>query len=152
MKLVPALLLLIFLFVGSLVIMYAGAHVATEAYEFWKHGIEAEATVLSLDDIYHGRGGNTYYYKLAIQDEEVVDGFSYELTVGDTVTVLVLPETPGQVALGDEESSLFEIFSSMAGGWFMAVLVVVLEVFVFVMAIVLLICIWHVFWRIMLNE
>ena len=152
MKPIPTLLFLVAMFVGCVVVIYAGVHGAAEAYAFWKYGIESEATVLSLDDIYHGRGGKTYYYKLAVLDEEYIDGFSYELSIGDTITVLVLPESPGQVALGDEESSLFEIFSLMVGGWIWAILIVVFELFLVGWSILLLVFIWHTFWRVMLNE
>jgi hypothetical protein len=122
----------IFLFIlaGFPILAWAGYALAVDTYMFWKHGVEKKAEVIALDHTSSSRkGGTTYYYELNIEDNRLVEGFSYKLPVGEYIAVLTLPNSPDKVTLGHKNSSLFEIFSYSIGGDIMALLVISMFIF-----------------------
>jgi hypothetical protein len=141
--------LIILFLLGSLLLIWIGTLLTTEAIAFWRHGIPTEAEVLGLHDISRStKGGNTYYYKLKVYGEEHIGKFRYELSEGDLITVLALPGPPLKVALGDEESSLFEIFCLLTGSKLVAICFIALIILSVGMDVVLLIGLWNIWFGI----
>lgn len=141
--------LIILLLLGSLLLIWIGTLLTTEAIAFWRHGVQTEAEVLSLHHISRStKGGDTYYYKLKVYDEENIGKFRYELSEGDIITVLALPGPPLKVALGDEESSLFEIFCLLIGSKLVAICFIALVILSVCLDVVLLIGLWNIWFGI----
>ncbi|QKX16503.1 ABC transporter permease [Microbulbifer sp. YPW1] len=116
--------LYLFLLAGFPLLIWAGLYSAKDTYIFWKYGIEKNSEIIALDHTSRsGRSGTTYYYELQIDENRLIEGFSYSLPVGKSVPVLTLPENPEKISLGKQDSSLFEIFSYSIGGQFRALLV-----------------------------
>ena len=102
--------------------IWAGYSLATEAYDFWKHGVAKPAKVIALDHTNRTRGGTIYYYELEIDGETIVERFRVRLPVGKTVSVLTLPDKPNEVMPGSRESTWFDLYSYSIGGKFIGVL------------------------------
>lgn len=134
---------------GSLLLIWIASLSTTEALAFWRHGIPAEAEVMGLHHISRStKGGNTYYYKLKVYGAEHIGKFRYELSEGDIITVLALPGPPLKVALGDEKSSLFEIFCLLIGGKLVAICFIALVILSVCMDVVLLLGLWNIWFGI----
>ena len=105
----------------------------TEAYQYWKYGIEKPAKVVALDRTSSSsRGGTSYYYQLEIDGKPVVERFRVRLPVGKTVSVLALPDEPDNVVLGTKESTWFELYSYSLGSSFMGAATLVMFAFMLV--------------------
>ena len=145
MNAIKSSFVIILLLLGSLLVIWTGISLTMDAMAFWRHGIQTESEVLSLHDISTStKGGTTYYYKLAVYGEEHIDKFRYELSDGDIITVLVLPGPPLKVALGDEASSIFEIFSLLIGSQLLAVCFIALVMLIVCVDVILLIGLWNI--------
>lgn len=138
--------ILILLLLGSLLWIWMSVSSKKDAIEFWRQGIQTEAKVLGLDHTYDGpRGISSKYYKLSIFGEEHVVRLNYKFNDGAIIKVLVLPGPPIKVTLGDKESGLFEIYSTISDGSLWAIGNIVLDiviVFTDVMLIIGLFNLW----------
>ena len=116
-------LLYLIILAGFPFMLWAGVSLSIDTYMFWKYGEEKEAIVTSFDHTTSaGKGGVTYYYELQIDSDHLVKGFPNKLPVGKKINVLVLPENPKKITLGNKNSGLFEIASHLLGGSFFVVL------------------------------
>ena len=137
--------ILILLLLGSLLWIWLSLSIKKDAITFWRHGIQAEAIVLGLDHIYEGtRGITSKYYKLSIFDEEHVVRLNYEFKDREIIKVLVLPGPPMKVTLGNEKSSLFEIYSLMSDGILWAICHIALDMVIVFMDVMLIIGLFNV--------
>lgn len=111
----------IFILILSLFVGWMFYSSVADTYQFWQYGVEKNASVVALDHISKGnRGPTTYYYELNIDNYNVIEGFRYELPVGDSITVLTLPDEKDKVSLANSDSGPFQIYSYSAGGDLMA--------------------------------
>ena len=116
---------------GFPLLAWAAYSFTTDAYKFWKHGIAKPAEIVALERTSSFRGGTHYYYQLEMDGEPVVAQLRVCLRIGKTVSVLTLPDEPGNVVLGTEQSTWFELYSRSVGGELMGV--VTLATFVFML-------------------
>ena len=110
--------------------IWAGYSSTTEAYKYWKHGVEKPAKVVSLDHTGgSARGGTNHYYELEIDGRSIVERFRVRLPVGKTVSVLTLVDEPDKVVFGTKESTWFDLYSYGIGGQFMGTLTLAMFAF-----------------------
>src|SRR3569833_1118249 len=124
-----AVLTCILVVTGIPLLAWAGYSLATTPFALWRHGVEKRAAIVRLEGAHTGRGGSVFDYTIDIDGRQVQHGFRVRLPVGEAVSVLVLPEDPRTIEVGDKSSTLFEIFASMIGGGFMAALVLMMFAF-----------------------
>jgi hypothetical protein len=117
---------------GFPLLAWSGYSLATDTYALWTRGVEKHASVLSLDGGFTGRGGSTFDYTIEMDGRKTHQEFRRRLSVGDTISLLVIPGEPGTVALGNRASSPFSIFSSLVGGDLIAVMVLAMFAFMIV--------------------
>jgi hypothetical protein len=111
-------------------IIGTSAYFGCRAFLFSTRGIETEATVLRLTNVYNSaKSKDVYYFDLSVEGTIVNEGFHTNYPDGFTLPVLVLPESETDVILGTQEDSLFTVFSTIVGGKVFALLVVVLNGF-----------------------
>ena len=117
---------------GFPLLAWSGYSLAADTYALWTRGVEKHASVVRLEGVRTGRGGTTFDYAIEIDGKRSRQEFRARLRISETVDVLVVPDNPRTIALGNKSSSPFAIFSSLIGGQFNATIVVITFAFVIV--------------------
>ena len=101
---------------------------ASDTYAFWKHGVERRMSVIDLDHTSRsGKGVTSFYDIIEIDGRRMTKYFQIQLPVKKFISVLVLPDNPDKVALGNRNSSPFKIFLYSMGGDAMAIFIYLLS-------------------------
>jgi hypothetical protein len=114
---------------GVPLLAWSGYSLAADTYALWTRGVEKRVSVIRLDGGHTGRGGTVFGYIIEIDGRRVRHEFRAPLSVGETVSVLMVPEDPRLIAVGDRSSTPFAIFASLIGGDIIATMVLIMFAF-----------------------
>jgi hypothetical protein len=135
------LIFLLILAVGLPPFAWSAYSLSRHTYALWTRGVDKHASIISLDGILTGKAGTRFDYTIEIDGKRSRHEFFTRLRIGETVGVLIVPDDPHTMALANKLGGPFAIFAALTGGYFTAIMVLVVYAFVTIATPVML---WRV--------
>jgi hypothetical protein len=87
-----------------------------EIYNFHKYGVERTAKVVEVVYEYKGKGGSEFKTKLLIGNSLILiqKALRVQLAVGEDISVLIMPDEPYKLTLGNKNNSIIELYFYVA--------------------------------------
>ena len=104
-----------FLLIGFPVLIWLFADAAIETYRYWKYGVEKSAMVELEGSLFTKR-------------------VPYQLRTNETYSVLVIPDAPKDFVIGNNKSSLYQLFENIVGNGLIQIYYVTTYIFIFIFA------------------
>lgn len=96
-----------------------------EIYDFHRYGVEKTARVTEVVYKYRIKGSSSFETKLAVGNFLIQKDLRVQLPIGQDVSVLVMPNEPYKLTLGNRSSSIFELYFYDVGSFTRAVMILI---------------------------
>ena len=90
--------------------------------------------VIELSNTSGYKGHTTYYYKVELEGSLFTKRVPYQLRTNETYSVLVIPDAPKDFVIGNNKSSLYQLFENIVGNGLIQIYYVTTYIFIFIFA------------------